>query len=122
MWFWSGIPESSTLNSALMRNLSFQAGPTDSAVDGSFGGVELAQITESIEPLLLDRLEQRNGVGAGVVEHDRTTFAGLLDETLGEAGGVGKRRILEDAHTLHPVLLGEFDDSAVDQVEARLIR
>ena len=50
MWFWSGLPESSTLNSALMRNLPFQAALSSLATDGSFGGVELAQITLSIRP------------------------------------------------------------------------
>ena len=50
MWFWSGLPESSTLNSALIRNLSFHAGPSASATDGSLGGVELAQMTESTRP------------------------------------------------------------------------
>ena len=61
MWFWSGRPESSTLNSALMRNLPFHASLERlRRRDGSFGGVELAQITESIEALLLDRLQQRH--------------------------------------------------------------
>ena len=45
MWFWSGLPESSTLNSALIRNLPSHAEPSSFATDGSFGGVELAQIT-----------------------------------------------------------------------------
>ena len=50
MWFWSGLPESSTLNSALMRNLPFHAVPSAAATDGSLGGVELAQITLSTRP------------------------------------------------------------------------
>ena len=50
MWFWSGRPESKTLNSALIRNFSFQAGPSASATDGSLGGVELAHTTESMSP------------------------------------------------------------------------
>ena len=63
MWFWSGKPESSTLNSALIRNIAVRASLSSAATDGSFGGVELAQITESIETLLLDRLEEGSTAG-----------------------------------------------------------
>ena len=50
MWFWSGLPESSTLNSALMRNLPFHAELSSLATDGSLGGVELAHTTLSTRP------------------------------------------------------------------------
>src|SRR5262245_44520352 len=65
MWFWSGSPESSVLNSALIRNLPSQAGPSSFATDGSFGGVELAQMTESIRPCC--SMAWSNGMTVGPV-------------------------------------------------------
>ena len=121
MWFWSGLPESSTLNSALIRNLPSHAGPSAWATDGSFGGVELAHTTLSIRPCC--SMACRSGVDdrAGEVEDDAATVAGLLDELLGQAGRIGERNVLEDALALEALLLGEVDHAAVDEIEARCV-
>ena len=95
MWFWSGLPESSMLNSALIRNLPFHAGLSALATDGSFGGVELAQIDLVDEALLLDRLEQRHDRRAGEVEHHAAAVTGRLHELLREHRRVGDRHVLE---------------------------
>ena len=118
----SGSPESSTLNSALMRNLPFhrlaellrhrrvvgrrRAGP-DHRVD---------------QALLLDRLQQRQHGRAGEVEHHAAALAGLLHQPLGEAGGVGDRHVSRMLTPSRPFSVGELVDAAVDQVEAGLVR
>ena len=105
-----------------MRNLPFHAGPS-AADDGRVVRRRRAGPDHRVdEALLLDRLQQRQHGRAGEVEHDAATVARGLDEALGEAGRVVDRHVLEDALTLHPVLLGVLDDAAVDQVEAGLVR
>ena len=112
-------PESSTLNSALMRNLPFHAAPSSSATDGSFGGVELAQIDRVDEALLLDGLQQRQH--AGPVKSSTTAPPSPASCTSRWASPAGSviGHVLEDADALHAVLLGEVDHAAVDRRRSR---
>ncbi len=92
------------LNSALIRNLPFHAGLNACATDGSFGGVELAQTTLSIEAGGVDRLQQRDDRRTGEVEDNAATVTSRLHQLLREHRRVGDRDVLGQADALEAVL------------------